>query len=288
VRWFITDTDRPISWRWERAIYIAESPQYADDDDDSYILRAGSFLRGLRRLDNCRSTEEVNNRRRQLRETYPVTDKAYLLYQGESDIRWVVEAALLAKSTYKRLSELTGLPPKVLSTYARLFFDIKDRLKYPMLVSSLVFAPIVRDGFQSRERNYLWKRLGYLCGLDFLEGFLGSSTLSAQHVREVDRQYTDEVRRAALASVMSPVADLANDVHREYNALLNRELSTQESGGGATESTQAYTHVIEAIGISAPYLLRAGPQAPVELPGPQVIKRLSDPGKVAITIDVES
>lgn len=149
-------------WRWQAAMARQEALQPPTGDRD--VRLATSYLRILRR---CHSVEA----RKHLAATRPVIDSAYRIYTAENQVpRHALEARLLAGEAPDAIAAKSGLPLRTVQCYARLFFDVADRLASPDYVLTTVLGPRLQEGTWDYE--LVWKFFAYLGGAHTLDALM--------------------------------------------------------------------------------------------------------------------
>lgn len=155
---------RVTDWRWRRAIGIAERTQpnasrtYDGDIGASWIRKGVALHRDLNRCRNEWDRVELSRKR-------PALFWAYRLYDDENaELKWEVEARLLAHCSDWEIGYACGLPPEVVEAYEQLFFNVRDKLRHRGYVLHCVIGPAVQRGLAERDYDLLWKLYGYFYG----------------------------------------------------------------------------------------------------------------------------
>ena len=167
---------RAPNWRWLRAVQIDGGGKRASrtvDGPDGF-----AWIRRAVRLK--RRFEQANNR----------PDAIYALLERDSDLfwahsmwsedkaptRWGIEARIIAGETDEEIAERVGVSPSVISAYANVFFDIRDKVDHTDYMVNVVMADAVIRGLQERHYDLLWKLLGYHGGSHVLNAVINKFT----------------------------------------------------------------------------------------------------------------
>lgn len=92
-----------------------------------------------------------------------------------------VEARILAGQTDLIIGSVTGLPPKIVSTYEKICFDIRDRLAFPDYILSIVIGSALGNSQPNAE--YQLQYCAYFGGERALE-----LMLFCQHATGIEQQ----------------------------------------------------------------------------------------------------
>lgn len=162
----IHDPFRPTNWRWERARWLREHGKYARKGaDDDLTIAAKAFQAA-----ESRSSSELGRQRLALR--FPGIFHAKEIYDREErDVRWTIEARLLAGEKLTRIAERSQTSHEVVWWYEKLFFNVLPCLKAPDYICNVVVGSSLHHGLNDREYDLLWKLYGYFGGsyvLDFI------------------------------------------------------------------------------------------------------------------------
>jgi len=121
------DVDRPVDWRWRRANWLAqrcgtEKPSRRDDE----------HVRSARKFVVHRSSAGTEAQRDRLWRDNPWLWHAVELHEYGADcpeLVLAIQARLLAGQSDEEIAKKQALQPPVVGLYARLFFDVRDRLE---------------------------------------------------------------------------------------------------------------------------------------------------------------
>jgi len=173
-------------------------------------------------------------------DAFPDLYEAYMLYDASdtaTENKWELEARILARELVAGISRKLGVSEKVMDIYGRIFFDVKDRLDAPSLITHTVIGRGVQTGLAEREYDCLWKLFGYWCGPAVLDMFVYKFN-SPQHASTPDsarsslRDFTKDTveLKGAVTMLTTPV----NWQSRELIMNLWKDLMTIEVQAGAS------------------------------------------------------
>jgi hypothetical protein len=136
-------------------------------------------------------------------ETHPDLYAAHLIHRRGDDedrhpMRYVIEARILAGQAHNEIGELLGIPAGVITNYAKLFFDVAERLQHSDYIMTCVLGPSVHSGLSDRDYDLLWKLFGYLYGPAVLDSFINTTSrkFRPESLNEVDTTLADDARSA--------------------------------------------------------------------------------------------
>jgi hypothetical protein len=120
------------------------------------------FVRALR---SCHHGDD----HRALRATMPHHYTAFWLsVRGIPELRWHVEARILARQNWLAIAGKTALAPEALQLYEALFFHVTDRLD----ATGWVLHEVIGRPEGARRLGATWQYYGYRGGADVLDTFL--------------------------------------------------------------------------------------------------------------------
>jgi hypothetical protein len=112
---------RSLSWRWDWACELVGQHRRLPNDSEPLLRDALHYLRGLQRAETHRQRVSTRNQ-------YGALAAAHDLHTSDNVIRAEVEARLLAGERCQTITEKTCVPLEHLQVFARVFFDVSDRL----------------------------------------------------------------------------------------------------------------------------------------------------------------
>jgi hypothetical protein len=99
----------------------------------------------------------------------PELMRAFELYEGSGQVRWELEARLLAGQTDEEIAATTAMPAIVVGEYERTFFNVRQRLAGSDFILSSVIGYTPFRGFDEGDLRGLWAYYGYTAGPKMLE-----------------------------------------------------------------------------------------------------------------------
>lgn len=157
---------RPPNWRWQRITQLVERRgRISQRRDDEWIVEGRKFLTAANR---CQTDEEHIDLAYAAPERYEI----WALYEGgkqTEQTRGAIEARLLAREDVEEIARKTGYPAKAIELYHHWFFDVRDRLAHPDLITTCVFGKSIQAGLSERDFDLLWKLYGYAGGGELLD-----------------------------------------------------------------------------------------------------------------------
>lgn len=254
-------------WRHQRILEIIHrhpSPGRCSRYDDTWVKKARGFILAYEQKEQKRIP------RRKLILICPELYYAYVIHEraasgndADVNVMLLIQARIIAGQTDEDIAKAVGTHPGVIGWYAKLFFDVRDRLDQKDWVISRVLVPaLVRSPVADEEdegpvhpvetfsRNFLdgsLKYFGYFGGGEVINTILGGQR------REVSENATDEFldtffRRQLKVKTIQAISRLP--VNR-YNitTLLETymELIKLERAAGGTAEESAYSDAMTAL-----------------------------------------
>lgn len=240
---------RAPNWRWLRAVEIdggGPRPSRAIDGAEGF-----EWIRRAIRLK--RRFEQANNRPAAI----------YALLQRDRDLfwahsiwaddkaptRWGIEARILAGETNEEIAHKVGTAPEVIDAYARVFFDVREKLPNSDYVTNVVMSDAVTRGLQERHYDLLWKMLGYKGGPHVLDAVISKSSPitrpdAADGVSGFFQDFAVNTMKykAALATLTVQI-----NTHTQL-ALIDSFVKYVEIERTTENATKAHTTIVENIG----------------------------------------
>ena len=230
------DPFRPVNWRWERARWLREHGRYIRRNvDDQETMVAKKY-----QADLARAASDLDHAR--LATICPGVYHAHQIHLREDrDVRWTIEARLLAGEPFTRIAARTMTTPEVVCWYEKLFFNVRPCLGAPDYIANVVIGASMHHGLNDREYDLLWKLFGYFAGthvLDFLITTFASPTrpedaASAPAYLADDQRITIK-RKSAIAARVLP---LHNNFTIQIILETHAKLLEIERGGDGTGGT---------------------------------------------------
>jgi hypothetical protein len=245
------DLFAPPDHRWRRAASLAGaglSP--APADDDPWVARAAAFLAALGRCPD-------EPARRAPADQTPAVSRAHALFTAEPpQLRWAVEARVLARESAAEIARKCGLPEEAVAAYEALFFDVRDRLDADTWVACQVVGPKAFAGLTGDDLGVWWKLVGYTYGPVALDALLLGTrapsgpqpdALAGAVARDASARFA--LKRLLAAHVLPVTPETAADVLRlagELGAL--RSAGTGAGRSGAVAAALAASLAGPALG----------------------------------------
>jgi hypothetical protein len=129
--------------------------------------------------------------------------RAYMLYSGHDEKRWLLEGGLTAGADDQALAAATGLAEPVITKYAYLFYDVKERLQDPAwLLQDLL--PHIYSMRTMEDHGRMYKYIGCCTGWAVLKQ--GANQVLESAPAQVFAQKSFSHRLSALAAQVMQAA----------------------------------------------------------------------------------
>ncbi len=150
------------TWRWRRAVELVDEQARPSRLDDEVTVRAFKFLKRKRSANTTRM--------KMLQANYPDVYAANKIYEEEDMDRWMLEAALCAPVSHEQIAQDNVIEnPKIITTYAELFFDVQNYLNSPMYVHKYILRPALRNRtMEESSPDFTYKLVALTLGYDAL------------------------------------------------------------------------------------------------------------------------
>jgi hypothetical protein len=99
----------------------------------------------------------------------PALIEALEVYQGDGQLRWELEARLLAGQTDEDIAAATAVRAAVVAAYERHFFAVRQCLAARDYILGCVVGAAPLRGFEEGDLRPLWAYFGYAAGPKMLE-----------------------------------------------------------------------------------------------------------------------
>lgn len=178
-------------WRWSRVLEMCQTypPARALPSDDEFIRQAKQFWI-LYRVDHLNPVARLRlaNQHPDLLAAVELGVFADAPWDATKDVACdMIRAQILAAQSVKEIEMSTGLSPETIRWYERLFFDVRDRLEYPVWVMSHVLLPAAdRENLRRKYRSYqssavcsgfVLQMLAYYAGKQVFDTMLGPARM---------------------------------------------------------------------------------------------------------------
>jgi hypothetical protein len=200
---------RPPSWRWLRAVDLADNRKPADEVDDEWVRQALRFCLQLRRS----LAEEA---REELAQDMPALYQAHRLFTAPPSFqRWEIEAWLLTDEPVGQIGLKTDTSPEVIDVFHAVFFHVRDRLQAHGYIRHQVIGPKFPFGLTEDDVDVILKMYAYSGGpfvLDLLVDYYRHPPLLPEHLEQLAPEAREELRiklliRASILARTLPLDD---------------------------------------------------------------------------------
>src|SRR5690606_3167185 len=99
-----------------------------------------------------------------LERAYPFIHWAFEIWKLEYGPRWYIESLVLAGDSAENIAEYLGQDIKTVTTYEKLFFDVRSKINSKGYIMSQIITKAVERGLFDREHDFLWKIIGITLG----------------------------------------------------------------------------------------------------------------------------
>ena len=135
------------------------------------VLQKHPNVRWARRLHKPWLTSRHSPRAlKRLTKAQPHFVAAVSMYERADDSRWLIEAFIFANMPAEKIARHLKTNPEVISTFEKLFFDVRPLLKYDVFVVATFLQP--ESGRLPISSGWLWKLLAFHGGAELLLSFL--------------------------------------------------------------------------------------------------------------------
>lgn len=249
---------RPVDWRWKKVLAYRDAHRRIPRS--KYDRLTYDLFTFASRLDACTDDFECL----ELSEEYPEFMDAYELYKGGNalPVKYELEARLLTREDYKDIARKTAISESIISTYEKVFFNVKDRLVNRSWVVNVVVGQALQHGMNDGDYNILWKIYAYLAGpvmLDMITVKVGLKEQIAEDFNQAvdlirDSIDVQAVLRSATALTIMPIngftAAAIVNIEQTYRQM------AKESAGAS--SAQSFLNAVDKIMTSLPWAVGTG------------------------------
>ena len=223
---------RPPDWRWLRAQWLRNSGKYAKKSrEDAETLLIKRYLTSKNACHNEMQLERLMYK-------MPGLYHAEQFYGREDlDIRWEVEARLLAREPIESIANKLGVETEVIFWYERAFYNVIEKLDNRSYISNVAMGRSIHRGLYERDYDLLWKMLGYACGplmVDSLTCKLGMPQRvdAADQVDPTKKTLTGSVlaEKALYAAITMPLSYNHGIILDNYVKMLEIEKNAGKGG----------------------------------------------------------
>lgn len=235
---------RSNKWRWERIQGIVHSNGRPKTTDDIYIKEGVKFLKKLKEITLSKQSGMTDDLDK-LFNKFPYIGQAHTIHQNDDTIKWAIESLVLAEADDKEIAKHLNCDKEVVDAYVRLFYDIRDKLKSPILLSTEIDI----SNYSEEDQDVIWKIVGYFYGKEALMEFMFGGNLSSSNKSMVASLFESQLTKKALMSVMARPATggYAHDTIIEY--IMHSDVRNKQSG--AIKAHETIGELLEAVRTSA-------------------------------------
>jgi hypothetical protein len=172
--------------------------------------------------------------------------EAWTMYQStqvKANMRWEIEARLLARQTTAEIASKTGTRESIIAIYSQIFFDVQSRLESPGWITHVVIG----DAFNrsvDKQPDGLWKLFGYWGGPFVLDSLIYrfNCPVWLESYKFVPGFIADDIRgqmqtKAMLAIRSMPVNwQTQIEIMNLYYRMMELENNTDAIAAGGAES----------------------------------------------------
>lgn len=184
------------------------------------------------------------------------------------DIRWEVEARLLAREPFESIAKKIGTDVEVVMWYERVFFNVLEKIDNQSYIGQVAMGRSIHRGLFERDYDLLWKMLGYACGplmVDSLVRRLGPLPQRVDSEDQIDpmkKTLTGSVmaEKALVAAMTIPVSYNQNVILEHYTKMLEIEKNSGKGGDVTTLITNNIHAALTALPFSTERPVVAAPQ----------------------------
>lgn len=161
--WLPHSFSRSPFWRMLRASYRLRHGLAADARiDDPGVEDAHTLVAAVEQYDPDRVPEAVW--------------AAYTVWVDDREPGWLLEAQLLTPRPLTEIAAACALPLPVVEAYARLFFDVRERLRHRDWVLSRVVPARLLNAPAGPPLGCVWRYFGYFGGGPVLDAVVAATT----------------------------------------------------------------------------------------------------------------
>lgn len=235
---------RPPNWRWAKARYLLEAGRTPSrSKDDAWTRLAWRFQQTQR--------DAVDDMARmELFDDHPAVFDARELKELENiDLKSSIEARILARQPRAEIAAKTATPESVLEAYEALFFHVADRLEAIDWVCTYVMGPAMTSGISARDKDLIWKIVGFGFGPCHLEWYMDrqparDSEPGRERARN-DGSQRDELSRQGWIATKTMVPNSHTQIM--IAGLLHEVQKSEREAGGADPHGEAVAGLHKAL-----------------------------------------
>jgi hypothetical protein len=223
----------PPDWRWKTACAIVSDKitlrklKLELFQFDTKFKKVYDFCN---KLSKCKSPADLLRFKKEFNSLW----EAFLIYNNDDVIRWIIEAKILTKESLESISRKTGLDLEVLRDYCDAFYDILEKLHNKEFICSSVIGRAMYEQVRL-PISTVWKIIAYFGNAEYLDYFI--TTINAPD--QLDEFLTENIK-----------SHLKSLIWREIRStsdweLLSKILNLLDNFFSAPTSIQSNTQVIQ-------------------------------------------
>ncbi len=241
---------RDPAWRWERAERLMEKKQkYCAETDDVLTGEALRFARAW-------VFKKRHGKLSELTERAPNMLFAHDIYRKDGPTKWLLEARLLTRQTFKEIGRAMSMSTRAVAWYQAWFFNVSDRLDASVYIQKQILKKPTPE-----DTDLLLKAFAYHGGpvvLDVVAPYLlmpeeATQPLSqarskqATRIQQVVRLLTLRYTQDAFSELLDIVGEPPTDSqYAELRAALEKELAMQEDVPQESEGPE-YVNMVDRL-----------------------------------------
>jgi hypothetical protein len=159
---------RPQDWRWRRAEFLlAEQESPSPRLDDEFVEAALHFLQ-----EDLSGQDLPASKRLLPAGTRAAMQSAQQIHDRNDIGTWMLQAWLLTGESLEFISGETSTPIEEIVWFARLFFDVQERLHSRSFITHRVIGPKIHYGLSEKDVDVIWRFWAYNGGRYILQSLL--------------------------------------------------------------------------------------------------------------------
>lgn len=211
------DPLRDPYWRWTRGSYLLTNDAPFEDTDDKWVRQWVRYARrreGIVKAIRPAAGVRVGRMLRGLVREFGALHYAVSMYEHTMDTaRYMIEALLTSKGTTTAdVARLLGMDETVVAAYARMYYDVEDRLGSELYVRGILLGNTLVRGGGDYDCDGTWKALCYFYGPQALLSVVSAGGVTEQEKAGLDRMLRTQLTRKSLLGTMAR-ASTAYGVH---------------------------------------------------------------------------
>jgi hypothetical protein len=223
----------PPDWRWKTACAIVSDKvglrklKWELFQFDTKFKRVYEFCNKLSR---CKSSADLLRFKKEFSSLW----EAFLIYNSDDVIKWIIEAKILTKESLESISRKTGLDLEILRDYCDAFYDILEKLHNKEFICGNVIGRAMYEQVRL-PISTVWKIIAYFGNAEYLDYFI--TTINAPE--QLDEFLTENIKSHLKSLIWREVRSTSDW------ELLSKILNLLDNFFSAPASYQSNTQVIQ-------------------------------------------